>query len=521
MKRSASRFAMALSVCGFLANGIEAHAQDRAPVTAEQVKSAVQALDKLAQEQIDANAVPGLSIAVVFEDEVVYAKGFGVRDTSTAGPVDADTVFQLASLSKPISSTIVAALVGDGKITWDSKISDLDPAFEMYDPWVTREITIRDFFCHRSGLPDHAGDLLEELGFAREEILYRLRYQPPDSSFRAGYAYTNFGLTEGAVAAARAYGLEWEDAAEQKLYRPLGMTSTSSRHDDFVARQNKALGHVLIDGKWVQKYQRDPDTEAPAGGVSSSANDLAKWLRLQLAGGKFDGNPVVAEAPLAETHLAHIMINPTSPSGLPGFYGLGWNVNYTGGRLQLSHSGAFSLGAGTNVNMLPSEQLGIIALTNGAPVGVAEGVTATFLDTARYGKPTRDWFKIYRQAFAEMTAAGEETDFSQPPASPLPPQDDAAYVGTYHNDYFGEIAIVEQDFGGLAIVQGPQHMTFAMKHYDRDSFSYVTEGESAVGTAGITFTLGPDRKATAVVVENLEINGQGWFRRVAPVSDVR
>jgi len=115
-----------------------------------------------------------------------------VRDVNSKEPVDADTVFQLASLSKPIGSTVVAELVGEGKISWDSKINDLDPDFEMYDPWVTREITIRDFYAHRSGLPDHAGDLLEDLEFTREEILHRLRYQKPDSSFRSHYAYTNF-----------------------------------------------------------------------------------------------------------------------------------------------------------------------------------------------------------------------------------------------------------------------------------------------------------------------------------------
>ncbi|MGH6895659.1 MAG: serine hydrolase [Geminicoccaceae bacterium] len=520
MKRSASGLAMALAVCGILSSATLADAQDHGQVRAEQVKAAVHALEQLAQKQIDENAVPGLAVAVVFEDEVVYAKGFGVRDTNTGDPVDADTVFQLASVSKPIASTIVAALVGDGRITWDSRISDLDPAFEMYDPWVTREITIRDLFCHRSGLPEHTGDLLEDLGFTRAEILHRLRHQRPGTSFRAGYAYTNFGLTEGGVAAAKAYGLVWEDAAEQKLYRPLGMTSTSSRHDDFVARENKALGHVLIDDKWVQEYQRDPDPESPAGGVSSSVNDLAKWLRLQLAGGKFDGDQIVAEQPLAATHMPQIMINPSSLSGIPGFYGLAWNVNYADdGRLRLSHSGAFALGTGTNVNLSPSDRLGIVVLTNGAPVGVAEGVAATFMDTALYGKPTQDWFRLYRQAFAAMMEDQTSAQYAEPPAPPAPAAGNAAYLGTYENLFFGEIAIIEKD-GGLAIVQGPERMTFAMTHYDRDLFTYVTEGESAVGTAGITFTLGADGKATEVVVENLDVHGEGTFRRAqAPPTD--
>ena len=126
----------------------------------------------------------------------------------------------------------------------------------MYDPWVTREITLRDFYAHRSGLPPGAGDSLEALGFNREQILHRLRYQKPSNSFRSHWAYTNFGVTEAAVAAGKAYNIIWEDASEQKLYRPLGMNSTSSCYADFSARMNKALGHVQADGKWVQKYKR-------------------------------------------------------------------------------------------------------------------------------------------------------------------------------------------------------------------------------------------------------------------------
>src|SRR5438034_72218 len=303
-------------------------AQEKSHVTSDHVTRAIQELEKLAQKQIQENALPGLAIAVVFQDKAVYAKGFGVRDASAKLPVDADTVFQLASLSKPIGSTVVAELVGEGKISWDSKLSVLDPAFAMFDPWVTREITIRDMYAHRSGLPEHAGDLLEDLGFTRAEILHRLRYQNPGTSFRSHYAYTNFGMTEGGIAAAKAYGLEWEEAAKQKLYKPLGMTSTSSRYADFVACPNKALGHVLVNGKWLQKFKRDPDAQSPTGGVSSSVNDLAKWMRLQLANGKFDGKQIVNEKALAETHHAHMLTGFNRFTRLPTFYGVGWHVSY-------------------------------------------------------------------------------------------------------------------------------------------------------------------------------------------------
>ena len=199
-------------------------------LTLEQVKVATAELEKLTQEEMKTTGIPGIAVAVVFEDQVVLEKGFGVREVGDPSPVDAETVFQLASLSKPVGSTVVAALVGEGLLSWDSRISDLDPGFEMHEAWVTREITVRDFYCHRSGLPDHAGDLVEDLGFFREEILRRLRYLKPDTSFRSGYAYTNFGMTEGAVAAAKPAGKDWEEVSEEKLYKPLGMTSTSSRY---------------------------------------------------------------------------------------------------------------------------------------------------------------------------------------------------------------------------------------------------------------------------------------------------
>jgi CubicO group peptidase (beta-lactamase class C family) len=483
----------------------------------DQVKAATTELEKLTENEMRTKGVPGIAIAIVFKDQVVFAKGFGVREVGRESPVDADTVFQLASVSKPIGSTVVAALVGEGLLSWDSRISDLDPGFEMRDAWVTREITVRDFYCHRSGLPDHAGDLLEDLGFTREEILHRLRHQKPDTSFRSAYAYTNFGITEGAIAAAKAAGKEWEDLSEEKLYEPLGMTSTSSRHRDFVERKNRALGHVEIDGKWVQKYQRDPDTESPAGGVSSSVNDLAKWMRLQLAGGKFNGKEVVNEKALAETRHPHMLTGFSPLNGLPGFYGLGWNVSYDQeGRLRLSHSGGFDLGAATNVVLIPSENLGVVVLTNAFPFGVAEGLASTFVDYALYGKSTQDWLAVYKNAFSQMlqAEASQVGNYSERPASPAPAAANPAYLGAYSNDFFGEIAVIEKE-GRLAIVQGPKKMTFPMTHWDRDTFTYETEGESSLGTAGITFTMGPDGKARRVLVENLNIRGEGVFDRVS------
>src|SRR5438034_1479793 len=490
-------------------------AAEKSRVTSGQVTHATQELEQLAQKQIQENALPGLAIAVVFQDKTVYAKGFGVRDTSAKVPIDADTVFQLASLSKPIGTTVFAELVGERKITYDSKLRVLDPTFAMFDPWVTREIAIRDMYAHRSGLPEHTGDLLEDLGFTRAEILHRLRYQHPSNSFRSHYAYTNFGMTEGAIAAAKAYNVEWENAAEQKLYRPLGMSLTSSRYADFMARRNKALGHVLVDGKWTQKFKRDPDAQSPTGGVSSSVNDLTKWLRLQLGNGKFEGKQIVDEKSLVETTYPQMLTGFNPFTQLPTFYGLGWNVGYDQeGRLRLNHSGAFGLGTATYANLVPGEQLGIVVLTNAYPLGIAEALGTSFVDIALYGKPTQDWFPLFKQVYSNPAAIGTVLgfDYSKPPASATPALKNSAYAGKYTNDYFGDISIVEKD-SGLAIVEGPKNQTFPMKHYDRDTFTYETEGENAVGRSGITFTVGPDGKATQVIVENLNVRGEGTFKR--------
>lgn len=485
------------------------------PLTLDRVKSAASELEKLTKEEMAKTGVPGIAIAIVFQDQVVFAKGFGVRKAGAPETVDADTVFQLASVSKPLGSTVVAAAVGQGAASWDSRINDLDPAFAMSAPWITSEITVRDFYAHRSGLPDHAGDLLEDIGYSREQILHRLRYQKPDSSFRSAYAYTNYGLTEGAVAVSRAAGKSWEDLSEELLYRPLGMASTSSRLSDLLARPNRAFGHVKIDGKWVAKYQRDPDAQSPAGGASSSVNDMAKWIRLQIGNGTFEGRELVNRKALEETHFPQIRTGFNHLNGMPAFYGLGWNVGYdTSGRLRISHSGAFALGAATAVYILPKEQLGIVILTNSSPIGLPEGLASTFLDLALYGKPQVDWLGIFQEAFDQMAAVEAEqiADYSKSPAAPAPPAALSSYTGTYANNFFGEIAVTEEK-GALALALGPKGEKFPLRHWDRDIFIYDTATETLIGPSGLFFTLGPDGKASGVTVENLNRLGEGHFPR--------
>ncbi|MGH7117251.1 MAG: serine hydrolase domain-containing protein, partial [Stellaceae bacterium] len=483
------------------------------------VEDALRQLQRLAEDARQRTGIPGLAIAVVYKDEVIYLEGFGLREAGKPAAVDPDTVFQLASVSKPIAATVMAALVGQGIVGWDDPIIRHDPGFEMHDPWVTRQITLRDMLAHRSGLPDHAGDALEDIGYGRAEILHRLRYQKPDSSFRSRYAYTNFGFTEAAVAAAIAFGKSWEDVSDELIYRPLGMKHTSSRFADFTASANRALGHVRLDGSWVARYTRDPDAQSPAGGASSTARDMAMWLRLQLGGGRLGGKEIVAAEPLDETHRPQIVrMPPKNPAvDYAGFYGLGWNINYDAeGRVQWGHSGGFSLGAATSVSLLPDQQVGIVVLTNAQPIGVPEAVSRGFFDVVLTGKVEHDWLALYGQLMATALAPnyGAAIDYSKPPAQPSPALPAAAYAGAYQNDLYGPIMVAATD-AGLAVELGPGRQPFPIQHFDRDVFTYQPSGENAAGLSAVSFAVAADQRASTVTIENLDIDGQGTFTRAA------
>ena len=494
-----------------------AHTEQSA--TPESVKSAVAELEKLAQQTLDKTGVPGLAVAVVYDDRVVELKGFGVRQVRKPEAIDADTVFQLASVSKAVTSTVLARLVGEGTIQWDDLVIGHDPGFQMYDPWVTRQLTLRDLLCHRSGLPDHAGDLVEDLGYDEAEVLYRLRYLKPASSFRSAFAYTNFGYTEAAVATAIAAGKPWDMLATEKLYRPLGMKETSSRYQDYLASKNRAVIHAHVDGKWVAKYNRNADAQSPAGGVSSSVRDMAQWLRLQLADGKFDGEQLISADALRETHRPQMISSPAKDpdTDRTGFYGLGWNVNVDDhGRARMNHSGGFDMGAATVVFLVPSEKLGVVMLSNASPIGVPEALGATFCDLAIDGKQQRDWFELYRHGFEEISKPnyGTAVNYGKPSVKKLPPLANAAYVGKYGNKYFGEIEVAEKD-GRLVLKMGPKETAYPLAHWDRDVFTYQPMGEMAAGLSSVTFTIDPQQMATRVMIENLDVYGEGTFARGA------
>lgn len=481
--------------------------QPKAEITDAQVDKAVQRLDRTVADMMRSTGVPGVSVAVVHDDQVIYLKGFGVRSVGEKGSVDPDTVFQVASVSKPITSTIAAGALKVPK-DFDHPL-DL-PGFALKDPWVTAHVSAADLLSHRSGLPDHAGDLLEDLGYDQSYILDHLRLEPL-TAFRASYAYTNFGFTAAAEAIAKERGTSWQKLADDILFKPAGMTHTSTEFSAFEASPDHAATHVKNpDGTWSPRYVRDPDAQAPAGGVSSTARDMARWLRLQLGDGVLDGKRIIPADTLDRTHLPEIVSQPHNAQGTTSFYGLGWNVSYdSAGRLRLSHSGGFELGANTNVTMLPLEKLGIVVLTNGAPVGMADALALDFFDVSEHGKATADWLPLLASLYAQVLGTGRSpTDYARPPAEAAPAKADTAYTGSYDNPYYGKAAVTANpDGSGLVLSLGPKPQRYPLTHYDGDTFSFETAGENAVGRTGVFFSDGTLR------VEYLDANHLGTFTR--------
>ena len=476
------------------------------------VDDAVAKLDGLAEQLMADSGIPGMAVAVVHGGKTVYAKGFGVKNT-IAGDADAnevhpDTVFQLASLSKPISASVVAHQVGGGAISWDTPVVDKLPWFALSDPVVTRMVTVGDLFAHRSGLPDHAGDQLEDLGYDRGQVLRRLR-ELPLTQFRTSYAYTNFGLTAAAEAVATSVGTPWEVLADETIFTPLGMTTASYRFADYAARDNRALGHVRVDGGYRPEFVRDADTQAPAGGVSASVEDVARWLAMILGNGTADGKQVVDPAALLPALTPQITSDRATQLDMrSGSYGYGFNVSTTSAaRTQLSHSGAFELGAATNFLILPSADVAIVALTNATPTGVPETLTAQFADLVQFGRIREDWRELYRKAFAHLAEPVGSLVGRPPPVDPAPAGPLGRYLGDYANPYWGTAHITARD-GALVLALGPK-LSVPLRHWDGDVFTFALGGENAPpgSLSKAAFT------DHTLVLEYFDDDGMGTFTR--------
>ncbi|MES2415653.1 MAG: serine hydrolase [Pseudomonadota bacterium] len=493
-------------------------------IAQRQVDRAVSRLDGMAAELMRRSGIPGMAIAVVQGNRVLYVKGFGVRTAGSPQRMDADTVVQLASMSKSIGATVVAQQVGAAKIGWDTPVRKHLPGFTLGNAYVSENITIGDLYAHRSGLPDHAGDGLEELGYPQDHIMRGLQ-QLPLTPFRSSYAYTNYGMTAAAMAVAAAAGTDWASLSEQVLYRPLGMASTSSRFADYLSRPNRAPGHVKENGVFVVGPERgarpglqnwstgfNTDRQQPSGGVSSSARDMARWMSFVLAGGVGPNGQIVPAAALMPALTPKSITRDAAATGQrPNHYGYGFFIDTSeAGRTVLHHSGAFSWGASTNFSLMPAANLGIVVVTNAWPTGVAEGLVAQFNELVQFGAVKQDWFGLYASAIADaFKPQGELAGKARPP-QPASARPLESYTGTWRNDYHGALQVRRNTQGTLELHIGatPQ-LVFALQHWDGDTFTFIPLNDSAPPGSVSKASFSSDK----LTLEHYNQQGLGVFTR--------
>jgi CubicO group peptidase (beta-lactamase class C family) len=460
-------------------------------------------VDAVVQRAMTAFEVPGVSLALVKDGRVVVARGYGVRKLGDPAKVDARTLFGIASNTKAFTATALGMLVDEGKIRWDAPVIDYVPWFQMSDAYVTREMTVRDLLVHRSGLSLGAGDLLwwPASTYNRKEIARRLRYIPLATSFRSAYAYDNvLYLVAGEVIEAIS-GQSWEDFVSSRILKKVGMTGSNVRHSDATKAGNVATPHAVVDGTVRPIAAFDSDNTNPAGGINSNADDMAKWLLVQLADGKLaDGTPLVRpETARQITSIVTPIPIGQGPPELaairPSFngYGLGFGLRDYRGHKLVTHTGGLP-GYVSKVAMLPDRQLGIAILTNQESTAAFEAIADSIMD-ADLGAAKVDWIAAWQaierrgresnQASTQASTAAR--DAGAKPSLPL-----EKYAGRYRDAWYGDMTIAAA--GGALTIKFDRTPLLAgtLEHWQHDTFVAKWTDRELRADAFVTFALNPD-----------------------------
>jgi len=393
--------------------------------------------------------VPGISIAIVRNDSVVYTKGYGVRVTGATAPVDDHTLFEIGSSSKAFTATLVAMLVGDGKMRWDAHLSDYLPGFRLYDPYASAELTVRDALTHRSGLA--RGELVWlGAGISRDEVLRRVRYLKPAWGFRSRFGYQNMMYLAAGEAAGKAAGTTWDDLVAKRIFEPLGMTSTITSMPS-PKEQNVASPHVAPHDSLRALARSSLDDIAPAGSINSNARDMAQWLRFQLADGVVNGKRLVSSAALKMTHSPQTIIGagelgPVDSLVTFSTYGMGWIVENYRHELVWQHGGN-TLGMTAAVGMMPEHKFGVVVLSNMAGSQLP-GILMRYIFERQLKLPPRDVSAEAYKAYLvqrQRADSAEKAQLAQRTPGGKAPLALTAYAGTYSDSLYGDVTVSVQD----------------------------------------------------------------------------
>ncbi|PYO62499.1 MAG: serine hydrolase [Gemmatimonadetes bacterium] len=444
--------------------------------------------------------VPGAAIAIVKDGRVVLAKGYGVRRLGDPTPVDAHTLFQIASNTKAFATACLALLADSGKLAWVDRVTKYLPDFQLADPWVTREFTIEDLVTHRSGLGLGAGDLLWlHSTYGRAEIIRRLRAAPPVSSFRSQYAYDNVLYAAAGEIVPAVTGKTWETFVRDRILTPLGMTETRVGVADLRPGDPFAAPHAVLDGRLQIVPLDTVDNIAPAAALISSVTDLSRWLLVQLDSGRAGVARLwtarrTREMWSAQTILPIADPDPPLAALRPNFaaYGLGWRLRDYRGHKIVWHTGALA-GMASRTTLVPDQRLGIVILTNGENDDAHDALTYELLDHF-FGAPATDWIKAFDDASQQtrsqvdsaLRVARRTRDSTAGPSLPL-----ARYAGRYTDALYGDATITLEQ--GTLVLRFSRSPAFVgdLAHWQYDTFRTGWRTPN-LADAFVTFDLNPD-----------------------------
>ena len=477
-------------------------------------------LDRWVARAMQTFEVPGIGLTIVKDDGVALAKGYGVRKLGDPARVDARTLFGIASNTKAFTATALGLLVEEHKIEWDAPVVRYLPGFAMWDPFVTRELTVRDLLVHRSGFGLGAGDLLwwPESTYDRKEIARRLRFIPPATSFRSAYAYDNVLYLIAGELIETISGQTWEDFVASRILVKVGMTGSHVRYSAAAASGRVATPHARIEGKVRPIAPFGSDNTNPAGGIYSSPEDLAKWLRVQLSGGKLaDGSRLFSAATARELTaiVTPIPIGVDPPEEMAAMkmnfhgYALGFDVRDYRGHKVVTHTGGLP-GFLSRVAMIPDLGVGVAVLTNQESGAAFDSIAFHVLDHY-LSAPAVDWIEAYKNLTARAEAANAEAErrasTSRDTASKpsLPP---AKYAGTYRDAWYGDITIGEENGRLVMRFSHTPLLVGDLEHWQHDTFVVRWRDRELRADAYVTFAINPDGSID-----------QAKMRAVSPATD--
>ena len=469
-------------------------------------------LDEYVNKAMKDWGVPGVAIAVIKDDRIVLAKGYGVRELGKPEPVDERTLFAIGSSSKAFTAAAIAMLVDDKKLKWDDPATQYLPGFQLYDPYVTRELTVRDLLTHRVGL-ERGDQLWYATTLDRDDILRRIRYLPPSSSVRSKFGYQNIMFLAAGKIVKSVSGQEWDDFVRERIFVPLGMKDTGTSVRTLSGSPDVATPHSKFEGQVVPIPYRNIDNIAPAGSINSNVLDMAQWVRLQLGNGTCEGKQLISPGAAKEMATPQTIIRLEGqmaalyPEAHFLTYGMGWFLSDYRGRKLVEHGGSID-GMRALVAMIPEEKVGVVILTNLSGTILSIPLAYRIFD-AYLGAAPRDWSAEMLKTMGTLeeqvraVAAKQEAErvTGTKPSLALD-----KYAGDYRSEMYGD-ATVAFDNGTLTLRRGPNFIG-KLEHWHYDVFR-VTWNDRQMGKQFVSFRLDQKGRVAEMNMENL-----ADFRRV-------